>query len=267
MYEDMEALFSEANHTGFAENVSFFTNDRDARNFDRLSEEINDALFEMKLIKSKNVIAHADWDWSALRKGLKHADQVVLPKFNRQQVAKIVTEMQMKGTLDGEQFLTQEVFFNVGSSKFVFNDSAHKAVFDKIIDESSAYSGSLIIIEGHSDPAHYIISRYKKKVPLKTLNRIRQKARDLSRERAEEVRSAIIDYAKNVRNLDVNETQFEVVGYGIDNPKTGLENGAPKKLALKGRAAKEAYASNRRAKIGFTRIDAEVEVSDSDFDF
>jgi outer membrane protein OmpA-like peptidoglycan-associated protein len=265
--EDMEGLFSEANHTGFAENVSFFTNERDSRNFDVLSAEINDALFEMKLIKAKNPIAHADWDWSSLRKGLKHADQVVVPKFNKAQIAKVVTEMQMKGTLDGEQFLTEQVYFEVGSSKFTFNPSLHGAVFDKIIDEANAYSGSLIIIEGHSDPAHYLISKYKKKVPLKTLKRIRQKARDLSRQRAEEVRSSIIDYATNVRNLDVNETQFEVVGYGIDNPATGVCNGEPCKLKLKGREAKEAYAQNRRAKIGFTRIEAEVETSDSDFDF
>lgn len=265
--EDMEALFSEANHTGFAENVSFFTDDRNGRNFDRLSAEINDALFEMKLVKAKNPIAHAEWDWNQLRQNLKHADKVVVPKFNRQQVKKIVTEMQMQGTLEGEQFLTQEILFAVGSSKFVFNQNVHGQVFDKIIDEASAYSGSLIIVEGHADPAHYLISKYKKKVPLKTLKRIRQKARDLSRLRAEELRAAIIEYAQNVRGIDVNETQFEVVGYGIDNPKTGLdENGEPA-LTHKGQGAKEAYAKNRRAKIGFTRIDAEVEVSDSDFNF
>ena len=265
--EDMEGLFSEANHTGFAENVSFFTNKRDARNFDVLSGEINDALFEMKLIKAKNPIAKADWNWSELRKGLKHADQVVVPKFNKKQIAKVVTEMQMKGTLDGEQFLTEQVYFEVGLATFTFNPDLHGAVFDKIINEANAYSGSLIIIEGHSDPAHYLISKHKRKVPLKTLKRIRQKARDLSRQRAEEVRSAIITYATDVRNVDVNETQFEVVGYGIDNPSTGVCNGEPCIIKKKGREAKEAYAKNRRAKIGFTRIEAEIETSDSDFDF
>lgn len=267
LLEDMEGLFLDANHTGFAENVSFFTDTRNARNFDVLSKEINEALFEMRLIKSKNEIAHADWDWEAMKSGLTNVKAVQVPKFNKAKVAQIVNQMQQQGTLDNEQFLNQEVFFEVGSSKFVFNQRLHGEAFDKIINDATAYSGALIIIEGHSDPAHYLINKYKKRAPLKTLKRIRQKARDLSRERAEEVRSAIIEYARNVRNVDINETQFEVVGYGIDNPKTGIENGEPKKLKLKGKAAMEAYASNRRAKIGFTTIEAEVEVSADDFDF
>tara|TARA_Y100001960_G_scaffold328546_1_gene417586 strand:- start:11403 stop:13130 length:1728 start_codon:yes stop_codon:yes gene_type:complete len=267
LIEDMEGLFLDANHTGFAENVSFFTNDRDARNFDRLSKEINEALFSMKLIKSKNPIAKAEWNWESLRKGLRHADQVVVPKFNREQVSKVVAEMQARGTLEDGQFLREQVYFEVGSSNFVFNQNLHGAIFDKVIDDANSFSGALIIVEGHSDPAHYLISKYKNKVPLKTLKRIRQAARDLSRQRAEEVRSAIIEYARDVRGVDINETQFEVVGYGIDNPETGVCNGEPCKIDLKGQAAKQAYAKNRRANISFTTIEAEVEVSADDFDF
>lgn len=267
LVEDMEGLFLDANHTGFAENVSFFTNDRDARNFDRLSAEINSALSSMDLISGNNPIAKADWNWEELRKGLKHTDQVVVPKFNRQAVSKVVAEMQARGTLEDGQFLREQVYFEVGSANFLFNQNLHGAIFDKVIDDANSYSGALIIVEGHSDPAHYLISKLKHKVPLKTLKRIRQKARDLSRQRAEEVRSAIIEYARDVRGVDINETQFEVVGYGIDNPETGVCNGEPCKVNLKGQAAKEAYAKNRRAVISFTTIEAEVEVSADDFDF
>ena len=267
LIEDMEGLFLDANHTGFAENVSFFTNDRDARNFERLSKEINEALLSMKLISSNNPIAKAEWDWEKLRAGLNHADQVVVPKFNRAAVSKVVAEMQARGTLDDGQFLREQVYFEVGSSNFVFNQSLHGAIFDKVIDDANSYSGALIIVEGHSDPAHYLISKLKHKVPLKTLKRIRQSARDLSRQRAEEVRSAIIEYARDVRGVDINETQFEVVGYGIDNPETGVCNGEPCKLPLKGAQAKAAYAKNRQAVISFTTIEAEVEVSADDFDF
>lgn len=267
LIEDMEGLFLDANHTGFAENVSFFTNDRDSRNFDRLSKEINEALFSMKLIKSKNPIAKAEWNWESLRKDLSYADQVVVPKFDKKKISKVVAEMQARGTLEDGQFLREQVFFDVGSAKFVFNQTLHGSIFDKVIDDANSYSGALIIVEGHSDPAHYLISKYKNKVPLKTLKRIRQKARDLSRQRAEEVRSSIIEYAQNVRGVDINETQFEVVGYGIDNPETGVCNGEPCKINLKGQAAKQAYAKNRRANISFTTIEAEVEVSADDFDF
>lgn len=267
LVEDMTALYSEANHTGFAENLSFFTNKREARNFENVSKEINKALNDLKLISSNHPIAVAEWDWNVLRQGLKHADKVEVPRFNKQKVAQKITEMQMQGSLDGEQFLSQQLYFDVGSSNFVYNPSLHQAIFDKIIDEATAYSGSLIIVEGHSDPAHYLIEKYKKQSPEKALKRIRQMARDLSRERAEEVRKAIIEYARDIRNVDVNETQFEVVGYGIDKPETGVCSGEPCKLDLKGKAAVDAYAKNRRAKIGFTRISAEVEVSADDFNF
>jgi outer membrane protein OmpA-like peptidoglycan-associated protein len=267
LIEDMEGLFLDANHTGFAENVSFFTNDRDARNFDRLSIEINDALMEMKLVKAKNPIQKADWNWDNFRSGLKNADQVVVPKFNRQAVSKVVAEMQARGTLEDGQFLREQVYFDVGSSNFVFNKILHGKIFDKVIDDANSYSGALIIVEGHSDPAHYLISKFKNKVPLKTLKRIRQSARDLSRQRAEEVRSAVIEYARDIRGVNINATQFEVVGYGIDNPETGVCNGEPCKIDLKGQAAKEAYGKNRRANISFTTIQAEVEVSADDFDF
>ena len=99
------------------------------------------------------------------------------------------------------------------------------------------------------------------------MKRIRQKAWNLSEERAKEVRRAIIDYARNVRQIDIDESQFETVGYGIEKPKTGICGGEPCKVNKKGKAAKKAYADNRRAVIGFTRIEAEVELSDDDFDF
>lgn len=267
LIEDVYALYTEADHTGFSKNLSFFTNERDARNFKRLSEEVNLALKEMNLVKNTNPIMAATWDWTALSKGLKNVDKAEIPKFNQQQVSKLVTEMQMSGTLDDEQFLSQQVYFEVGDASFVYNPSLHKEIFDKIVNEATAYSGALIIVEGHSDPAHYIISKYRDQAPTVTLKRIRQMARDLSRQRAEEVRKAIIEYANDVRGLDINATQFEVVGYGIDKPETGLCNGEPCKLDLKGQAAVNAYAKNRRAKIGFIRISAEVDVSASDFDF
>jgi outer membrane protein OmpA-like peptidoglycan-associated protein len=268
LLEDAEGMFEfDANHAGFAENVEFFTNARNGRNFERLTDEINDALLDMNLVSQKRTLTKADWDWSSFKSGLKHANAVAVPAFNRSQVAKVVKQMQANDTLDGEQFLTEEIKFKAGQSTFVFNKQLHGAIFDKVVDEASAYANTLIIIEAHSDPAYYLINKYKKKLPVKTLKRIRQAGWDLSVKRAKEVREALITYARDVKQVDLDVSQFEFVGYGIDKPLTGICGTEPCKIALKGLAAKNAYAANRRAVIGFTRIEAEIEASADDFDF
>jgi outer membrane protein OmpA-like peptidoglycan-associated protein len=265
---DVEGMFEfDATHAGFAENVSFFTDARNGRNLERLVAEINDSLKSYNLVSNARTLAKPDWDWGYFKSGLKHANAVSVPAFNKEQVSKVIKDMQAKDTLDGEQFLTEEVMFKAGQSTFVFNQQIHGRIFDKIIDEANAYANTLIIIEAHSDPAYYLINKYKQKVPEKTLKRIRQKAWNLSVERAKEVRESIITYARDVKNIDIDESQFESIGYGIEKPITGICAGEPCKINLKGLAAKNKYAENRRAVIGFTRIEAEVETSSDDFDF
>jgi flagellar motor protein MotB len=265
---DVEGMFEfDATHAGFAENISFFTDTRNGRNLERLVDEINDSLQSYGLISSSKTLAKPDWDWGYFKSGLKYADAVSVPAFNKAQVSKVIKDMQARDTLDGEQFLTEEVMFKAGQSTFVFNQQVHGETFDKIIGEANAYANTLIIIEAHSDPAYYLINKYKQKVPEKTLKRIRQKAWNLSVDRAKEVRESIIEYARDVKNIDIDESQFESIGYGIEKPITGICAGEPCKISLKGLAAKNKYAENRRAVIGFTRIEAEVETSADDFDF
>jgi outer membrane protein OmpA-like peptidoglycan-associated protein len=266
--EDVKAMFKyDANHAGFAENVEFFTNERAGRNFERVTTEINDALIDMSLIEQRLPLAKANFDWNLFKTGLKHADSVKVSAFNSEVTKKIISEMQASDTLEDEQFMSEEVKFSAGQSTFVFNPAYHGKVFDKLIDEATTYDSTLIIIQAHSDPSFYLINKFKKKAPESTLKRIRQKAWNLSEERAKEVRRAIIDYARDVRQIDIDESQFETVGYGIEKPKTGICGGEPCKINKKGEAAKKAYADNRRAVIGFTRIEAEVELSNDDFDF
>lgn len=268
LIEDVKAMFQyDVKHAGFSENVKFFTDARYGRNFERVTEEINDALMDMNLIHTKHELTKVSWDWGQLKTGLSHADAVAVPAFKQAQVKKIVQQMQANDTLDSEKFLSEEVSFAAGESTFVFNPQYHKEIFDKVIDEAVTYDNTLIIIEAHSDPAHYLIEKIKYKRPEKTLKRIRQKAWNLSIERAKEVRNAIVEYARDVRQIDIDESQFDSIGYGIEKPLTGICGSEPCKVNLKYNAAKKAYASNRRAVIGFTRIQAEAELSDDDFDF
>lgn len=268
LVEDVEGMFQyDANHAGFAENVSFFTDKMDGRNFERLTSEINDALLDMDLIKDRHPLAQANWDWSKFKSGLAYADAVKVPTFNKAVTKKIVTQMQANDSIDSEQFLTEEVKFAAGESTFNFNPVYHAEIFNKVIDEAVTYSNTLIIIQAHSDPSHYLIQKLRYKQPEKALKRIRQKAWNLSVERAKEVRQAIIEYARDERSISIDESQFEFIGYGIEKPMTGICGNEPCKLKLKGQAAKDAYAENRRAVIGFTRIEAEMDISADEFDF
>jgi hypothetical protein len=266
--KDVEDMFRyDATHTGFAENVSFFTDTRNGRNFERLVDEINESLMKMNLIKEKRPLLKPDWDWAYFKSGLAHANAVAVPAFDRSKVAQIVKKMQASNTLDGEQFLSEEVKFKAGQSTFTFNEHLHGAIFNKVIEEASAYGNTLIIIEAHSDPAYYLINKYKKKIPEKQLKRIRQKAWNLSVERAKEVRKEIIEYARDVKNIDLDVSQFEAIGSGIEKPLTGICSGEPCKIKMRGLAAKNKYAENRRAVISFTRIDAEADIAADEFDF
>lgn len=268
LIEDAEGMFElDAAHLGYSENALFFNDQIGGRNFKSLTSEINDSLIDMKLINTRYPLAQANWDWSKFQAGLKYSQSVATPAFDSAQTKRIVNQMQANNTLDSEQFLTEEIKFDVGESTFSFNPVYHAAIFNKIIDESLTYSNTLVLIQAHSDPSHYLIEKYKYNKPESELKRIRQKAWNLSVERAKEVRQEIIDYALKERGISLDESQFEFIGYGFEKPLTGICGNEPCKINLKGQAAKEAYGSNRRAVIGFTRISAEKDISADEFDF
>jgi outer membrane protein OmpA-like peptidoglycan-associated protein len=80
-----------------------------------------------------------------------------------------------------------------------------------------------------------------------------QAARNLSRKRAEAVRTAVLEYAKK-KGLDLDVTQIQPIGVGIREP-----------LIAKPRSGEEAQ-QNMRVEFRLVRVPAEV-IKDSDFDF
>lgn len=268
--EDAIAMFKEdGNHIGFAENVAFFTKPNEGRNFNVLKNEIDSNLKKLGLVKGGVPLAHVDWDWSTLTNGLKQIDQVVIPKFDTAKTQVAIAKMKAAGQLNQESFFNTQLNFAAGSAVFKFDPIIHGAIFDKIIQEAQVYDNTLILVQAHSDPLYYLVNKHKKNATETTLNRIRQKTYNLSVERAKEVREAIIDYAKS-KGVELDPTQFEAIGFGIDSPLTGICGAEPcviQDSSMSAEEKKDAYAKNRRAVIGFTKIKAEEDVSLDDLDF
>jgi len=60
------------------------------------------------------------------------------------------------------------------------------------------------------------------------------------------------------RGININKSQFETMGYEIDNPVTGMCGADPCKIN-----SKEAWVSNMRIVVGVTVIEAEVNTFES----
>jgi len=79
------------------------------------------------------------------------------------------------------------------------------------------------------------------------LKRTKQAAKNLSMNRALEVRNSIIKFAR-AKSVPLDESQFTVIGHGISNPKYGKPQ------------TKEEWLSNMRVMFRIIQIEAEESV-------
>ncbi len=105
--------------------------------------------------------------------------------------------------------------------------------------------GSLVIIEGHSDPLGILKARQKGESKV-VVNQMVQQAKNLSLERSRAVRQSFLDYCKK-RDFVLDETQFLPVGLGITTPKFNPPR------------TKEEWAANRRVVFRIKQIEAELD--------
>lgn len=249
--DDAGAMFGDAYHAGFADNVSFFTDKSNLRNFDNLSNEIQEGLIALNLISQKTDLRWANWDFNKLKAGLKHTAGVTIPKFKKEQVSQIIEQRRRMGTLSDSQFLQFPIYFQPNQN--TFEESKYSTDFDKFLDYAATYGGAVITLEGHCDPHGYYLAKYRDNKPEVILSRLKQSCMNLSVTRAIGVRDAIIEYADN-KGVSLNPSQFETIGHGMSNPTTGIcTNGDPCKIN-----SKEEWLSNMRVVVGVTVIEAEV---------
>ncbi|WYD79855.1 MAG: ABC transporter substrate-binding protein [Candidatus Electrothrix gigas] len=247
---DAEALYGDCEYVGFHGNVKFFTDTHWPRNLHRLTEEVQSAFITGGLLSRKFPLQQADWDYKALRKGLAGLDDVETPKFNREAVAQVVARKQNLGTLDEGELFSFEVFFKPNQNSF--SADQYSDAFAKVVDLASTYGGAVITVEGHSDPMGYL-RKVKNKASDIVLSRTKQAAKNLSLTRAIAVRDAVMAYSAD-KGVNLDPSQFTVIGQGIMHPRTGLCGKLP--CAPK---TKEEWLSNMRVVFRIIQIEAEAE--------
>jgi ABC-type nitrate/sulfonate/bicarbonate transport system substrate-binding protein len=245
---DAEALYGDCEYAGFRGNVKFFTDQNWPRNFTRLGEEIQSAYVVAGLLSRKIPIAHAAWQYNELSGGLQDIDAADIPRFNVEAVTKVVAQKQAMGTLGEGELFSFEVFFQPNQNSFAAD--MYTDAFKKVVELASTYGGAVITVEGHSDPLAYL-HKQKENAGELVLRRIQQAAKNLSLTRSIAVRDSIMGYAR-ANGVNLDESQFTVIGHGITQPKTGLCGMVPCPPKTK-----EDWLSNMRVVFRIIQIEAE----------
>jgi outer membrane protein OmpA-like peptidoglycan-associated protein len=162
----------------------------------------------------------------------------------------VVARKQNLGTLDEGELFSFEVFFKPNQN--TFSPDQYSDAFAKVVDLASTYGGAVITVEGHSDPMGYL-RKVKNNESDIVLTRTKQAAKNLSLTRAIAVRDSIMDYSKG-QGVNLDPSQFTVVGQGIMQPRTGMCGQLP--CAPK---TKEEWLSNMRVVFRIIQIEAEEE--------
>jgi ABC-type nitrate/sulfonate/bicarbonate transport system substrate-binding protein/outer membrane protein OmpA-like peptidoglycan-associated protein len=240
---DAQALYGDCEFTGFPGNVKFFGDTKWPRNMERLTEEIQSAFIAVGMLSKKTVLDQARWDYDNLRAGLTGIDDVEAPRFKKDTVAQVVARKQAMGTLTEGELFNLEINFQPNQKEF--SEDMYADGFQRVVELAATYGGAVITVEGHSDPHKY--NRLKKKGTNEVvLKQTKQAAKNLSMSRALAVRNSIIKYGKG-SGVPLDESQFTVIGHGIDQPKYPT----PK--------TKEEWLNNMRVVFRIIQIEAEDE--------
>jgi len=248
---DVEALLGDCEFVGHPGNVAFFTGRGTTRNLENLTGEISNAFSKMGLVSAKVDLEAPGWDWAALGTGLQNAAQVAAapapqkPRFDPQKVAaKVEQKIAVEPTEWAEEGTLFQIEIGFEPNQSEFPESRYASDFQKALEISQTYGGSLIIIEGHSDPLGILRARQEGEQEA-VVRQMEQQAKNLSLSRAREVRSSFLDFCKK-RNFAIDESQFVAVGLGISAPKFNPPR------------TKEEWAANRRVVFRIKQVEAEL---------
>lgn len=247
-FADAEGLYGDAEFVGYRGNVKFFGDANYPRNFNKRTAEIQSAFAAIGLLSKRASLDHAKWDYNRLKAGLTDVAGVEVPKFEKDEVAKVIDKKQKQGTLTEGELFSFEVYFQPNQNSFPMDSYAES--FAKVVDLAATYGGAVITIEGHSDPLGYLKSKKTGESDM-VLSRTRQAAKNLSMSRANAVRDSVIAYAKK-KGITVDASQLVVVGHGIDKPRNGICGNDP--CAPK---TEQEWRNNMRVEFRIIQIEAE----------
>ena len=252
---DMAGMYADAAHATWADNKAFLTGST-GRTFQVVSDKVQEDFVTMGLLGRKLPLSADLIDFDRLKGGLANVKETSKAKFDKDGVAKILTEKQQTGGLADGELYSFEIYFQPGQN--VFPAEQYQAEFDKAIELMSIYGGAILTVEGHSDPLGYLKNKYQKKSSPLLLQKQKQAALNLSYSRANAVKASLIKYAKE-NELLLDESQFGLVGHGIVHPGFKFDdNGdidqsnAPK--------TKDEWNRMRRVKFRLIQVEAEMDV-------
>lgn len=244
---DTEGLLADCELVGTNGNKQYFGDKNYLRNFEKISNETRNALASLNIISGSKELSKANIPYA---KGLAKTNKNNQPRFQKDQVSKLVSRKQQQGSLDDSEIFSFEVFFSPNQTEF--SADHYTKEFNQVVELSAAYGGAIITVEGHSDPMGFLRAK-KKGQNAVVLSRIKQSAKNLSIARAQSVTQAIIDHA-SAKNAILDSSQFEPIGQGISHPSTGLcgvDPCAPKN--------ETEWRSNMRVVFRLIQIEAESE--------
>ena len=245
---DAAGLYADCEYVGLAGNVKFFTDSNWLRNFTRLGKEIQSSFITIGLLKSQSLLSQGNWNYATLGAGISGAEAVAAPRFNPDTVAQVVAKKQAMGTLTEGELFSFEVFFKPNQNNFPA--ASYQDAFSRVVDLASTYGGAVITVEGHSDPLGYLRKKKEKAADI-VLKRTQQAAKNLSMTRAIAVRQSAMEYAAS-QSINLDQSQFTVVGHGIMQPKSGMCGPLPCPPKTK-----EEWLGNMRVVFRIIQIEAE----------
>ncbi len=247
---DVEALLGDCEFAGHAGNVAFFTGKGTTRTLDALTGEIQTSFAQMGLAKKKVSLASAKWDYNSLGSGLANATAVAAapkPKkrFDTKKVAaKIEQRIAVEPTTWAEEGTLFQIEINFEPNQSEFTATQYADDFSEALKISQTYGGSLIVIEGHSDPLGIMKAKQSGESKV-VVSQMERQAKNLSLERSQAVRQSFLDYCKK-RDVAIDESQFLAVGLGITTPKFNPPR------------TKEEWMANRRVVFRIKQVEAEL---------
>lgn len=248
---DAEAMYHDAEFAGWSGNSNFFNNKTFPRRFDVLNQEIQTAMLGIGLTKQKQTIEQARWDFNALKTGLSQTTVAETPRFDKDQVSRVVARRSEQEKLSEGELFSFEVFFKPNQNDFVAKDYAKE--FDRAIALAATYGGAVITVEGHADPLAYTKKKSAGESEL-VLNRIRQSAKNLSMTRANAVRDSLVQYGE-AKGLKLDTSQFAAIGHGINKPRLGMCGADPCTPKTE-----QEWLSNMRVEFRLIQVEAEESV-------
>lgn len=236
---DVEGLLGDCTFVGEAGNQQFFSGVGTTRSFKNLNDEIQGNFLQMGLISSKTPIAAADWMGGS---STVSAPVDTKPRFDTKKIEQKISVEPTSWAEEGTLFQV-EITFAPNQSDFPIDQYAGD--FKKALDISQTYGGALIMIEGHSDPLGVLQAREKGR-PSIEIQQMEQQAKNLSLQRAQEVRKSFLSYCRK-QKITLDESQFVAVGLGISAPKFNPPR------------TRDEWAANRRVMFRIKQIEAELD--------